>query len=70
VSCGKKPYTTKKQARWQSRNMHETIRVYWCNECKAFHTTQQRYDKILGGSPERKTKADRQRRNNRRKNLG
>lgn len=48
--CGKRIFGSKKHAREAIRQMHETVRVYWCKECKGFHTTQERYGKVANNS--------------------
>lgn len=66
--CGKRPFGSKQAARQSVRAMHETIRVYWCDEHKAYHTTQERYGKIANSGrafTSRKQKASNRRRKGR-----
>lgn len=45
MTCGKKPYKSKHEARFSCRHMHESVRVYLCDEGHPgmWHTTQERY---------------------------
>lgn len=48
--CEKRVYRSKKHAREAVMKMHETIRVYWCTNCRGYHTTQERYDKVANNA--------------------
>jgi hypothetical protein len=40
--CDKRPYKNKHSAREAVRTMGSSIRVYWCDDCRAYHTTKDR----------------------------
>lgn len=37
--CGKKVYLSVKMARWACHKTGARLRVYWCDDCGAYHTT-------------------------------
>lgn len=42
MACEKRAFTSKKQAHNAVREMGQTIRVYYHEECHAFHVTKER----------------------------
>ena len=62
TSCDKRAYSSKGSARQAVQYMHETIRVYWCDECAGYHTTKERNGKASKNSRSWRAYEDRKRR--------
>lgn len=43
TGCGKRCYCSIKKARNAHLRVANRIRVYWCDDCNAFHVTDQEY---------------------------
>lgn len=42
MACDKRRYGGKRSARRAVRHMHQTVRVYLCEECGYYHVTKRR----------------------------
>jgi hypothetical protein len=40
--CEKRGYPSKRAARQAVRTMGSSVRVYWCADCRQYHTTKDR----------------------------
>lgn len=46
--CEKKGFGSKSAARRSVNQMHESVRVYFCDNCHRWHNTKSRYDRYKG----------------------
>lgn len=53
-SCDKRPFASRKAAKRAVGHMHQSVRVYWCDWCCAFHNTKERYDRLASTRQQRK----------------
>lgn len=42
MACDKRTFSSKNQAHRAVQTMGQTIRVYYCEECRGYHTTKER----------------------------
>lgn len=66
MACEKRAFGSRKQAHDAVQTMSQSVRVYWCNECSAYHNSKRGEE----GSDRRfASRRKRQVRNNRRSRL-
>lgn len=46
MACEKRAFPGKKSARKAVASMHNSVRVYRCDECGAYHVTKERNGKV------------------------
>lgn len=66
MACEKRRFASKRSAHEAVQTMSQTVRVYWCNECNAFHNSKRNED---GSDRQLSNQRKRRDRNNRRSRL-